>query len=84
MSEEEMEAQFIALNRPTSLLRRLAANHTVVLIEHDIDAIFSAADTLTVLVGGRLLAHGLPEDIRNNASVREAYLGDYGRTGAGS
>jgi branched-chain amino acid transport system permease protein len=70
--------------RVTSLLRRLAANHTVVLIEHDIDAIFSAADTLTVLVGGRLLAHGLPEDIRNNASVREAYLGDYGRTGAGS
>jgi branched-chain amino acid transport system permease protein len=68
--------------RVTALLRRLAADHTVVLIEHDIDAIFAAADTLTVLVGGKLLAHGLPEEIRANAAVREAYLGDYGRAEA--
>jgi branched-chain amino acid transport system permease protein len=60
------------------LLRQLASDHTVILIEHDIDAIFAAADTLTVLVGGKLLAHGLPADIRNNAAVREAYLGTHG------
>jgi len=42
------------------------------------DAIFAAADTLTVLVEGRLLAHGAPETIRSNAAVREAYLGRWG------
>jgi branched-chain amino acid transport system permease protein len=61
--------------RVTALLRRLAAQHTVILIEHDMDAVFSVADTLTVLVGGRLLAHGAPDAIRRDASVREAYLG---------
>lgn len=65
--------------RVTALLRELAADHTIVLIEHDMDAIFAAADTLTVLVEGRLLAHGTPEEIRGNAAVREAYLGDWGQ-----
>jgi branched-chain amino acid transport system permease protein len=64
--------------RVTALLRDLAIDHTVILIEHDIDAIFATADTLTVLVGGRLLAHGKPEDIRRDPAVREAYLGRHG------
>jgi branched-chain amino acid transport system permease protein len=68
--------------RVTRLLRALSADHTVILIEHDIDAVFAVADTLTVLVGGRLLAHGLPGDIRRNAAVREAYLGNYGQEAA--
>ena len=67
--------------RVTALLRELSADHTVVLIEHDMDAIFAAADTLTVLVEGKLLAHGTPEEIRMNAAVREAYLGNWGREG---
>jgi branched-chain amino acid transport system permease protein len=69
-------------SRVTALLRDLAADHTVILIEHDIDAIFAVADTLTVLVGGRVLAHGLPADIRRDAEVRKAYLGRYGEDAA--
>jgi branched-chain amino acid transport system permease protein len=68
--------------RVTALLRDLAADHTIVLIEHDIDAIFAAADTLTVLVQGRLLAHGAPADIRRDPEVRRAYLGRYGEDAA--
>jgi branched-chain amino acid transport system permease protein len=66
--------------RVTALLRSLAAQHTVILIEHDMDAVFAVADTLTVLVGGRLLAHGAPDAIRQDASVREAYLGQLDAT----
>ena len=65
--------------RVTALLRALSVNHTVVLIEHDMDAIFAVADTLTVLVEGKLLAHGKPEDIRRDRAVREAYLGRWGQ-----
>ena len=63
--------------RVTALLRDLSVDHTVVLIEHDMDAIFAAADTLTVLVEGRLLAHGTPQEIRRDPAVRKAYLGRY-------
>jgi branched-chain amino acid transport system permease protein len=62
--------------RVVALLRDLARDHTIVLIEHDMDAVFAAADTLTVLVQGRLLAHGKPEDVRRDPAVREAYLGE--------
>jgi branched-chain amino acid transport system permease protein len=61
--------------RVVALLRDLAIDHTIILIEHDMDAVFAAADTLTVLVQGRLLAHGTPDDIRSNEAVLEAYLG---------
>lgn len=63
--------------RVTALLRDLAADHTIILVEHDMDAIFAAADTLTVLVEGRLLAHGTPAQIRQDAAVRKAYLGRF-------
>jgi branched-chain amino acid transport system permease protein len=61
--------------RVVILLRDLVRDHTVILIEHDMDAVFAVADTLTVLVQGKLLAHGRPDEIRANQAVLEAYLG---------
>lgn len=63
--------------RVTALLRELARDHTILIVEHDMDAVFACADTVSVLVGGRLLAHGLPDEIRRDAAVREAYLGRF-------
>ena len=57
------------------LLRRLAENHTLVLVEHDMDAVFSVAQVITVMVNGRVLETGEPAQIRQSAAVREAYLG---------
>jgi branched-chain amino acid transport system ATP-binding protein len=48
---------------------------TILLIEHDMDAVFTLADRITVLVYGRVLASGAPAEIRANAEVRSAYLG---------
>ena len=58
-----------------ALLREVRRDRTVVLIEHDMDAVFSIADRVTVLVQGRVLETGTPEQIRASAAVREAYLG---------
>ena len=57
------------------LLRRLAKDHTLILIEHDMDAVFSIADQLTVMVNGRILETGTVEQIRSSQAVQEAYLG---------
>ncbi|WP_237214457.1 ABC transporter ATP-binding protein [Falsiroseomonas oryziterrae] len=57
------------------LLKELAADHAVMLIEHDMDVVFAVADRVTVMVDGRVLENGTPEHIRNAASVRDAYLG---------
>jgi branched-chain amino acid transport system permease protein len=70
--------------RVVALLRALAADHTIVLIEHDMDAVFAVADTLTVLVQGRLLAHDLPAAVRRNEAVVEAYLGHKAKPELGS
>jgi branched-chain amino acid transport system ATP-binding protein len=59
-----------------ALLRRLAATHTLVMIEHDMDAVFAVAQRITVMVNGRVLASGAPGEIRANAQVQEAYLGE--------
>ena len=59
-----------------ALIRDLAQEHCIVLIEHDMDAVFAVADHLTVMVNGEVLESGPPEQIRNSATVRQAYLGD--------
>ncbi len=64
--------------RVTALLKDLTRDHTIILIEHDMDAVFAVADTVSVLVAGRLIATGTPDAIKADAKVREAYLGDYG------
>jgi len=58
------------------LIRRLAFDHGIVLIEHDMDAVFAIADRLTVMVNGEMLESGTPEMIRASENVRQAYLGD--------
>lgn len=58
------------------LIKQLAADHAVLLVEHDMDAVFQLADRLTVMVDGRLLASGTPDQIRANPDVQVAYLGE--------
>ncbi|MCX5538309.1 ABC transporter ATP-binding protein [Paraburkholderia sp. CNPSo 3076] len=60
----------------TQLLADLKGEHAMVLVEHDMDAVFALADRITVLVSGRAIACGTAEAIRCNADVRDAYLGD--------
>lgn len=58
-----------------ALLKDLALTHTLVLIEHDMDAVFSIADMLTVMVNGRVLASGPADEVRADQAVQDAYLG---------
>lgn len=61
--------------RMTDLLRRLKRHHTIILIEHDMDAVFALADRLSVLVSGQIIATGNPDAIRSDKNVQAAYLG---------
>jgi branched-chain amino acid transport system ATP-binding protein len=62
--------------RMIELLGTLKRRQTMILVEHDMDAVFRLADRIAVLVYGRVIAIGLPEDIKLNPDVRKAYLGE--------
>ena len=82
------DPDLVMLDEPTSgmsvdethnaveLIRRLTEGKTMVIIEHDMDVVFSLADRITVLHLGTILASGPPEEIRDNQSVKDAYLGE--------
>jgi branched-chain amino acid transport system ATP-binding protein len=69
MSQQESSAMI-------ELLRKLKRRYTIVLVEHDMDAVFSLADRISVLVYGSILFTGTPEEIRQHPEVRAAYLGE--------
>jgi branched-chain amino acid transport system ATP-binding protein len=76
-----LDEPFAGLGREESgaaveLLLQLKQQFTILLVEHDMDAVFALADDISVLVGGRILATGEPEAIRASAAVRTAYLGE--------
>jgi branched-chain amino acid transport system ATP-binding protein len=62
--------------RMVALLLTLKKEHGILLVEHDMDAVFTLADRLTVMVDGKVIASGTPADIRADAGVQAAYLGE--------
>ena len=81
------DAQLVLLDEPTAgmskeetlesieLIRDLSKGKTVVIVEHDMDVVFSLADHITVLNRGRILTSGPPQDVREDPRVKDAYLG---------
>jgi branched-chain amino acid transport system ATP-binding protein len=59
-----------------ALLHQLKKDHAMLLVEHDMDAVFALAEVLTVMVNGTVIATGTPNDIRSDAQVQAAYLGE--------
>ena len=64
--------------RMVELLLRIKPDHAILLVEHDMDAVFALADVLTVMVNGQVIASGPPDAIRSDAGVQAAYLGEEG------
>ncbi len=62
--------------RMIELLTKLKKDHAVMLVEHDMDAVFALADQLTVMVNGQVIASGPPTEVRNDPVVQAAYLGE--------
>ena len=62
--------------RMVELLKKITPDHALLLVEHDMDAVFAVADRITVMVNGQILESGPPDQIRASPAVRQAYLGD--------
>jgi len=62
--------------RMVQLLLKLKPDHAILLVEHDMDAVFTLADQLTVMVNGQVIASGTPAQVRADANVQSAYLGE--------
>jgi len=62
--------------RMVQLLLKLKQDHAMMLVEHDMDAVFALADHLTVMVNGQVIASGTPPEVRADAGVQSAYLGE--------
>ena len=62
--------------RLTALLARLKGRFAMILVEHDMTAVFALADRISVMIYGRILASGPPDVVRNDPQVIAAYLGD--------
>jgi len=63
--------------RMLALLAELKRGHAILLVEHDMDAVFRIADTITVMVNGAVIASGTPDAVRSNREVQAAYLGGH-------
>lgn len=61
--------------RMLALLAELKSRHAILLVEHDMDAVFRVADQITVMVNGAVMASGTPHEVRHNREVQAAYLG---------
>ena len=80
-------ASVIMLDEPTAgmsraeteqvvaMVRRITEGRTLVMVEHDMNVVFGLADQISVLVNGRIIASGTPDEIRRDPEVQEAYLG---------
>ncbi|TWO69927.1 ABC transporter ATP-binding protein [Caenimonas sedimenti] len=66
----------VEAERMVELLLRLKKDHAMLLVEHDMDAVFALADHLTVMVNGQVIASGTPQEVRADAGVQSAYLGE--------
>ena len=66
----------VEAERMVALLMAIKKDHGILLVEHDMDAVFQLADQLTVMVNGQVIASGTPADIRADAGVQAAYLGE--------
>ena len=63
--------------RMVALISKLRAEHAILLVEHDMDAVFRIADRITVMVNGAVIASDVPDAVRANAEVQAAYLGGH-------